>query len=480
VRRRSFLLGGAGMLACPLPAFAQSAGAPAVSNERRFADYALGLRYDDIPAATVEQLKDHLLDALASGYAAIGTDPAKIAEATFRATFPGPGNVSLLGGSRPISVEGAALVNGVLIRTLDYNDIYFGATFDPIHPSDCIAAALACCEDAGASGRDLLAAIAVGYEAQIRMNDALTMTSRGFYYNEVIAVAVPLIAGRIWRMTADQIANAVAIAYSHQMTLLAVVYGKIGMMKTLPSADTALDALFDTRLAAAGFTGPDGVFDWVATHVQPAQKTLVIDFDPQHFSIGKVGFKRFPLQGQLQAVVEAAVDLAPQLKGRLASIRSIDVGSYQYAVDNLADPPKYHPETSETADHSLPICAAMALLDGTVTVKQFDDGRWKAPDVLALASKITVSVNAALIAKVPKGNAASMDVHLDDGTTLSQVVEVPEGDPAKPMSRASLEGKFRDSAAPVLGAAHADRIVASVRALDTLADVRSFTRALRA
>jgi len=476
VRRRSFLLGAAGALALPLPARAQSAS---VSNERRFADYALGLGYDDIPRATIEQIKDHLLDALAGGYAAIGTDPARIVEATFRKTYPGPGTVSVIGGTRPISVEGAALVNGVLIRTLDYNDIYFGATFDPIHPSDCIATALACCEDAGSSGRDLLAALTVGYEAQVRLNDALTMTTRGFYYNEVIAVAVPLIAGKIWRMSAEQIANAVAIAYSHQMTLLAVVYGKIGMMKTLPSADTALDALFDTRIAAAGFTGPDGVFDWVATHVQPAQKSLTIDFDRQHFSVGKVGFKRFPLQGQLQAVVEAAVDLAPQLKGRLASIRSIEVGSYQYAKDNLADPAKYRPETSETADHSLPICAAMALLDGTVTVKQFGSGRWRAPDVLALADKIVVNVSPALIARVPKGNAASMDVRLDDGTTVSQVVEIPEGDPAKPLSRASLEGKFRDNAVPVLGAARAARIIDLVRRLDDLPDVRTLTRALR-
>jgi 2-methylcitrate dehydratase len=456
--------------------FAQSVSP---SNERRFADYALGLGYDDIPHATIEQIKDHLLDALAGGYAAIGTDPARIVEATFRKTYPGPGTVSVIGGTRPISVEGAALVNGVLIRTLDYNDIYFGATFDPIHPSDCIATALACCEDAGASGRDLLAALTVGYEAQVRLNDALTMTSRGFYYNEVIAVAVPLIAGKIWRMSAEQIGNAVAIAYSHQMTLLAVVYGKIGMMKTLPSADTALDALFDTRLAAAGFTGPDGVFDWVATHVQPAQKSLTIDFDRQHFSVAKVGFKRFPLQGQLQAVVEAAIDLAPQLKGRLASIRSIEVGSYHYAKDNLADPAKYRPETSETADHSLPICAAMALLDGTVTVKQFGTGRWKEPAVLALADKIVVNVSPALIARVPKGNAASMNVHLDDGTTLSQVVDIPEGDPAKPMSRASLEGKFRDNAVPVLGAARASRIIDLVRRLEDLPDVRTFTRALR-
>ena len=213
--------------------------------------------------------------------------------------------------------------------------------------------------------------------------------------------------------------------------------------------------------------------------MQPAQKTLTIDFDPQHFSVGKVGFKRFPLQGQLQAVVEAAVDLAPQLKGRIASIVSVDVGSYPYAVENLADPAKYHPETSETADHSLPICAAMALLDGTVAVKQFDGGRWKAPDVLALAAKIKVNVSPSLVAKVPKGNAASMDVHLADGTTLSQVVEVPEGDPAKPMTRASLEASSATAPCPCSARRTRNRIIALVRGLDDLADVRVFTRALR-
>jgi 2-methylcitrate dehydratase len=479
MRRRSFLLATAGMAAAGVPALAQSA-APATSLERRFADYALGLRYDDIPKPVIEQIKDHLLDALASGYAAIGTDPAKIAEATYRATFGGAGSSVILGGSKTISTEGAALVNGVLIRTLDFNDIYFGPGFNPIHPSDCIATAIACSEEASGSGRDLLTAITVGYEAQTRVVDAIDLTSHGYYYTEVLAVAVPLIAGKLRRMTADQIANAVGIAFSHQMTLMAVVVGKISMMKTLPSADIALDALFDTRLAANGFTGPADTLDYLAKHVPPVQKDLTIDFDPAHFSIAKCGFKRFPLQGQLQSVVEAAVDLAPQLKGKLDRIRSVNVGSYPYAVTNLADPAKYHPGTSETADHSLPICAAMALLDGTVTVKQFATGRWQAPDVLALASKITVSVNDALIAKIPKGNASSMDVRLDDGTTLSQVIEVPEGDPAKPMSPASLESKFRQAADPVLGAARAAHVVELVRGLDGLADVRTFTRALRA
>jgi 2-methylcitrate dehydratase PrpD len=73
-----------------------------------------------------------------------------------------------------------------------------------------------------------------------------------------------------------------------------------------------------------------------------------------------------------------------------------------------------------------------------------------------------------------------MDVRLDDGTTLSQTVEVPEGDPAKPMSPASLEGKFRQAADPVLGAARAAHVVELVRGLDGLADVRALTRALRA
>ncbi|MFV8075484.1 hypothetical protein ACNQ08_28335, partial [Enterobacter cloacae complex sp.6730661] len=85
---------------------------------------------------------------------------------------------------------------------------------------------------------------------------------------------------------------------------------------------------------------------------------------------------------------------------------------------------------------------AMALLDGDVTLAQFEQDRWRKPDVMDLVRKTTVTPAAALLAKMPGGRGASVDVEFEDGSTLSETVEVPEGDAKRPMSAASLEAKF--------------------------------------
>ena len=91
------------------------------------------------------------------------SEAAVIADKTIRATF-GEGNAaSIIGQQRPATVEGATFVNGVLVRSLDLNDTYLGT--EPLHPSEIVPAALALCEDGGRSGRDLIEALVIGYEA---------------------------------------------------------------------------------------------------------------------------------------------------------------------------------------------------------------------------------------------------------------------------------------------------------------------------
>jgi 2-methylcitrate dehydratase len=119
------------------------------------------------------------------------------------------------------------------------------------------------------------------------------------------------------------------------------------------------------------------------------------------------------------------------------------------------------------------------LIDGDVTPAQFHDERWRARDVLALAAKIKVETADALVAKRPKGRGATMEIRFDDGPALSEIIEVPEGDAERPLSRQALEHKFMLFAAPALGDAKARRIVSLVDDLDQVADVRTLTAALR-
>ena len=100
------------------------------------------------------------------------------------------------------------------------------------------------------------------------------------------------------------------------------------------------------------------------------------------------------------------MNLHPKIQGQVEMIQEIIVEAYPDTFERgVAAPEKYRPTIRETADHSLPVCLAMALLDGDLTVKQFSDGRWKAPEVLALAQKVKVEEAGRWSRKCRRGRA---------------------------------------------------------------------------
>ena len=451
---------------------------PKANLEKLLAQYAANVRYGDLPADVVAACKRLLLDTLACGFGAVGTETATIAEKTFRKAFGSAGKASVIGSPKMIAAEGAALVNGVLIRDLDLNDTYYG--YDPSHPSEVIPAALACCEEAGRSGRDLIEAMVVAYEVDMRLNNAFSWAVRGFHALSHGAFAIPLAAGKAWRLTPEQMAHAVGISGAHQLTSLAMNSGTISMTKSLAPAHTAMDSIFDTRLAAGGFTGPTFAIEWLTSNIQPKQPSVTVDLDPTSYQLTKVGLKRFPLQGSLQTSTEAAVTLSAQVKGQIGDIQEIVVETYPATIKRgVADKEKYAPETRETADHSLPICVAMALLDGDVNVTQFHKNRWKDREVLALAGKVKVVVGEALVAKDPKGQGSAVEIRLGNGRVLKETVEVPDGQAPRVLSRPALEKKYHQFADPVIGEAGAKKLMAIVDGLDQVKDVRTLTQAMR-
>jgi 2-methylcitrate dehydratase len=254
--------------------------------------------------------------------------------------------------------------------------------------------------------------------------------------------------------------------------------GSISMMKAMGFAGTAVDAIFATRLAANGFTGPTGTLAWFAARANPAQTDVAVDLDPASYRLPKVAFKRFPIQIELAAIVEAGTKLSPRVRDRASHIQSIAVGTYPGIIDRVADSPKFQPKTRGTADHSLPVCLAMALLDGDLTLAQFEKDRWRAPDVTDLVQKTTVRPSSELMTKLPNGRGASMEIVFSDGATLREVVDVPEGDARRPLSSASLRSKFMAAAVPVLGVAQSQTLLAQANALETLADLTNLARSM--
>ena len=84
-----------------------------------------------------------------------------------------------------------------------------------------------------------------------------------------------------------------------------------------------------------------------------------------------------------------------------------------------------------------------------------------------------------MIAKLPKGRGASIEIVFADGQSVREIVEVPEGDAERPLSKSSLERKFTNFAVPVVGKAGAERVLSIVDSLEKLKDVRELTQVLR-
>src|SRR5262245_41601849 len=138
---------------------------------QRLAEYAVGLRYEDLSPEAIHEARRRFIDSLATAVGAMSADAHAIAR---RCALRVSGNppATLLGGGQS-SAEWAAFVNGLLIRYLDYNDTYL--SLEPAHPSDNLAAVLAAGEVAGRPGRDLIVAAVLAYEIQCRLCDGSSL-----------------------------------------------------------------------------------------------------------------------------------------------------------------------------------------------------------------------------------------------------------------------------------------------------------------
>src|SRR5438876_8629341 len=139
------------------------------------AEYAVGLRFEDLPAPVVHEVKRRVIDSFGCALGAWNAEPCVIAR---KVAGQFTGTTTLWGTQQRVPPDWAAFANGCLVRYLDFNDTYLSK--EPAHPSDNIPAALAVAEAEEADGRELIAAIALAYEVQCRLCDAASLRARGW------------------------------------------------------------------------------------------------------------------------------------------------------------------------------------------------------------------------------------------------------------------------------------------------------------
>jgi 2-methylcitrate dehydratase len=473
--RRNFLYGLAGILSSVgRGARAGDAATPRAPLAERLAEYAAGLRYDDLDAATIERAKVHLIDSVGCALAAFDERPVRICRDVALAS--GGGGATVIGTRRRVGPDLAAFANCAAVRYLDLNDAYVGHVTG--HPSDDIPACLALAEAERASASELITAIVLAYEVNCRLIDALDVNigNRGWDVPVLSLPAIALAAGKLMKLPAGQLAQAVNLALNDHISLGQTRAQALSDWKGVADAEAGRNAIFAAMLARAGLTGPAPIFEGRSGFFKLVSGPADVDVGAfgrrgVPFRIHQCGLKSYPAHITAQTTVPAAVTLAQEI-GDLDRIAALEIGTTRRGYQMAGrDAEKWAPETKETADHSLPYIAARAMLDGHIDNDSYVPDKLHEPRVLALMRKITVREDPAFATITISVPPTRLTATLTDGARLTRLVDRMPGFPGQPMSRAEVERKFRSNVKRRWTQERTDAVLQAMWALEHTEDV---------
>jgi 2-methylcitrate dehydratase len=448
----------------------------------RLAEYAQSLCYGDLSPAVVHEVKRRVLDSLGCAISAFQAPPCRIARRLAQSVKVS-GGATVWGTTHRTLPDLATFANGALVRYLDFNDTYLAK--EPAHPSDNIAAVVAVGEARRSSGRHIILAIALAYEIQCRLCDAAALRPRGWDHVTYGPFSSALAAAKILNLSAAKSLHAVNLAGIANVALRQTRVGDLSMWKACAFSNAARNGVFAAMLAQQGMTGPSPIFEGDKGFMKlvsgsfdlPAFGGEKAAQERARFKILDTYIKHYPVEYHAQTAVEAAIAVRDELLKSegpqgLVEISAIEIGSYDVAIEIIGrDPEKWHPQTRETADHSFPYCVAVALLDGTVTLRSFDQKRLEDPLLQALMHKVRVVQQPEFIGRYPDAMPTRLTVTTTSGQAYVAQREYPLGHPKHAMSDREVEAKFSLLTSRQLGPAQTRKILEVIWNLDRVKDM---------
>jgi len=442
---------------------------------QQLADLAVRTRGEGLPAGLREDVARRVLDLLGNSLAATREVSASAVTAVVRG-WGGPERATAIGTGLRVPAAAAALVNGTLAHSLDFDDTHLPSVLHP--SSSVIPAALAVAEARGASGAALLDAAGVGIEVAVRLgmggyDETLGNSEffeRGQHATSICgavgsAVAAAMVAG----LDADGIAHAAGIAASMGSGLLEANRTG-GTVKRVHCGWAAHGGVVAAELAEHGLTGPptvvEGRFGFLHAFCgDRADVAAVVDRLGEHWELPGIFFKPYPCNHFTHAGIDAAREI--RSRGVAAEdITAIELGAPSAVLRTIAEPAaeKARPRSGYHAAFSGPYTVAAALTGGSglgLFHEDFTDEAAADPRRLALAALVTCVPDARCDEVFPHQFPAVLRVTTSDGTRHEVRVDANRGGPERPLSSAELAEKFRLNAARVLDDETARRVAAA-------------------
>lgn len=455
----------------------RSCGMPQLSS--LLAEFVARTRYEDVPPRARAMAKLCLLDAIGVSLAASRLGEGCKAFVDMAMAQEGRALCTIFGLPRRVPPEAAALANGALAHALDYEDSHDVALVHPNAPT--VPAALAIAQAEGpTTGRELIAAIALGCDIAVRLSLALrvSLAEFGWYPPPILAAfGATAAAAALLHLDAQQVRDAFSLTLCQATCSNEIIHSPRSTIRAVRDAFVARAAVTSALLARGGVRGFDEPFEGRAGFFAAFARGA---YDPDaitrelgaRFEIEHISFKPWPSCRGTHAAIEAALQCRQQHELDPRDIEHVQVsGGPMLRMLGEPSESKRRPATAIDAKFSLPFTVATALVRGHVTLADFLPQALLDQEVLHLAARVDVDTGRDL-AGAPI--AAAVQVKLRDGRTPSHAVLEPWGSPIHPMTPLALVDKFVDCAAQA--ATPMDELVARRFAdatldLDSIADI---------
>ncbi|MDP2916713.1 MAG: MmgE/PrpD family protein [Dehalococcoidia bacterium] len=444
-----------------------------MDTERKLTEFILNTKYEDLPPEPLKIMRTVILTVLGTIVAG-ATDPAAEKALDQVKEWGGGKEATVLVHGVRAPAYNAAFVNGVMARALDFCDaiqpgMHVGST---AIPTGLASAELA----GGCSGRDFLTAITIGTEVACRINAVSTYD--GFDPTGICAVfASTAVAGRLLGLNADQMHNAMALAFNRSAgSFQCNVEGAQGVL--LIQGFTAQNALMCAQLARRGLTGPknfiEGTFGYFHLFAKDSRDTERVAGDlGKRFELSKILFKKYPSCGLTQSSTAVTLELVAEKGLAPEDIERIEV-RVQPFVYNMVGHFELGNNPKVNAQYSIPYCIASALLRKSCILRHFDEPSVREPEIMYLVDKVQVTGDPELNSL--QMCAIRMRVTTKDRKVYDKSMDIAPGFPGNPLTQEDHMARFRDCmsyASKPLPEENVEKLVDMVNNIEKVDDVRS-------
>jgi 2-methylcitrate dehydratase PrpD len=448
----------------------------------RLADFAVALRFEDIPADVVASVRLRTLDIVGLALAASREEFT----ASILGAFDGwraSGDCTVLGTAATAPPPLAALANGALAHGLDFDDTHAPSV---THASAVVLpTVLALGEAAALDGRTVMTAAVAGYEAIARLGMAApgAFHDRGWHATAVCgAFAAALAAAKCDGLDTARTTAALGLAGSFASGVLEFLEDGSWAKRVHPGW-AAHSGVTAAALARGGFTGPatilDGRFGFYRTFLGIEPDATPFATLGRQWETLRVGFKPYPCCHLNHAYLDCALELRRAHGLEAAHVEAVECLVPPGEVPIVCEPraAKLRPRTAYDAQFSLPYSVAASLVDGRVGLDTYAPARLADPRVLELAARVTHAVDPD--SRYPETFPGWVRVRLRDGRLLEARAPDGRGSVARPLPVEALVDKFRDNAGRALPPPRVAAIERAALRLDGLHDVRALTALCR-